>query len=134
MTVVNSLHVDENLDKGRERGKRKEERRKGKGKGREREVGQASLLKILESNFVYIKIKKMKKKTKKKKRKRGREKKLRRNIKKWSELAAMLKSIAVPVMLGANGSIFGRVVDIAFLVEAHYRAIISLVELFRRWV
>lgn len=57
MTVVNSLYVDENLDKGRERGKRKEERRKGKGKGREREVGQASLLKILKSNFVYIKIK-----------------------------------------------------------------------------
>lgn len=79
----------------------------------------------------------MKKKTKKKKRKRGREKKIRRNIKKWSELAAMLKSIAVPVMLGANGSIFGRVFDIAFLVEAHYqgyRAIISLVELFRHWV
>lgn len=58
MTVVNSLHVDENLDKGRERGKRKEERRKGgKGREREREVGQASLLKILISNFVYIKIK-----------------------------------------------------------------------------
>lgn len=45
----------------------------------------------------------------------------------------MLKSIAVPVMLGANGSIFGRVFDIAFLVEAHYqgyRAIISLVDSF----
>lgn len=38
-------------------GKEERGRRKGKGKGREREVGQASLLKILKSNFVYIKIK-----------------------------------------------------------------------------
>lgn len=47
-------------------------------------------------------------------------------------LPLLLPKVAVP---GATGSIFGRVVDVAFLVEAHLvPRYYSLVKLFRHWV